>query len=180
MSDPVKSGDTITVNYTGRFENEEIFDTSEGNAPLKFTVGAGQLIQGFDSAVIGMNVGDKQTVTISPEQGYGIRNEDMIVELPKSTVPEEMVLEVGMQLQLMDDKGNPVPAVVAELLDDVVKMDVNHPLAGKTLIFDIEVVETGLTPDPVGSGCGCGSSCGTGDDACVPDKKNCGSDGCDC
>ena len=102
MSDPVKSGDTIKVNYTGRFENKEIFDTSEGKDPLKFTVGAGQLIQGFDSGVIGMNVGDKKTITISPEQGYGIRNEDMIVELPKSTIPEEMVLEVGMQLQLME------------------------------------------------------------------------------
>ena len=180
MSDPVKAGDTIKVNYTGRFENEEVFDTSEGHEPLKFTVGAGQLIQGFDDAIVGMNVGDKKTVTIEPEQGYGVRNEDMIVELPKDTVPEEMVLEVGMQLQLMDDRGNPVPAVVAEILEDVVKMDVNHPLAGKTLIFDIEVVETGLTPDPASAGCGCGSSCGTGDDKCTPAEPNCGSEGCGC
>ncbi len=180
MSDPVKAGDTIKVNYTGRFDNDEVFDTSEGNEPLKFTVGAGQLIQGFDTAVVGMNVGDKKTITIEPEQGYGIRNEEMVVELPKDTVPEEMVLEIGMQLQLMDDRGNPVPAVVAEILEDVVKMDVNHPLAGKTLIFDIEVTETGLTPDPVSAGCGCGSSCGTGDDQCTPDEPNCGSEGCGC
>lgn len=179
MSDPVKAGDTIKVNYTGRFENEEVFDTSEGHEPLKFTVGAGQLIQGFDTAVIDMAVGDKKTVTVKPDQGYGVRNEEMVIDLPASTVPEEMVLEVGMQLQLMDDQGRPVPAVVAEILEDVVKMDVNHPLAGKTLIFDIEVVETGLEPDPMPAGCGCGSSCGPNEGKCGPDDDKCNS-GCGC
>ena len=181
MTQPVASGDTISVNYTGRFEDGEVFDTSDGREPLKFTVGTGQLIQGFDAAVIGMVPGDKKEITIPPEEGYGLRNDEMTAELPKSAVPEEMAIEVGMQVQLMDENGQPVPAQVAEILEDVVKMDLNHPLAGKTLIFNIELVETGLEPDPMPSGCGCGSD-GCGSEACGSDDSGCtpGDGGCDC
>ena len=159
MTEPIKAGDTIAVNYTGKFEDGNVFDTSEGREPLKFTVGAGQLIKGFDNAVIGMTAGEKVTVTISPEEGYGVRNEELMVELPKSAVPEEMKIAVGMQLQLSDQNGNPVPAVVAEIGDDVIKMDLNHMLAGKTLVFDIEVVETGLEPASCAPGGDCGGGC---------------------
>ncbi len=180
MTDTVKSGDTIKVNYTGRFEDGETFDSSEGREPLKFTVGTGQLIKGFDDAVVDMKVGDKKTVTIAPADGYGERNDDLVIDLPLSTVPEEMKLSVGMQLHLTDPNGNPVPAVVAEIGEETVKMDVNHMLAGKTLVFDIELVETGLTPDPP-SACGggsCGSSCGSSDP-----QSGCGcatGGGCEC
>ncbi len=175
MAEAIKAGDTIKVNYTGKLDNGVVFDSSEGREPLKFTVGTGQLIKGFDQAVIDMTVGDKKTVTILPEDGYGPRNEDNIVELPRDTVPEDMELTIGMQLHLSDPNGNPVPAVVAEIGEDVIKMDINHILAGKTIIFDIEIVETGLEPDAHACGCGtdnegsCGSGCG------------CESgDGCDC
>jgi peptidylprolyl isomerase len=175
MAEAIKAGDTITVNYTGKLDNGVVFDSSEGREPLKFTVGTGQLIKGFDQAVIDMTVGDKKTVTILPEDGYGPRNEDNIVELPRDTVPEDMELTIGMQLHLSDPNGNPVPAVVAEIGDDVIKMDINHMLAGKTIIFDIEIVETGLEPDAHACGCGTDSE-GSCDSGCGCESG----DGCDC
>ncbi|MCP4715084.1 MAG: peptidylprolyl isomerase [Deltaproteobacteria bacterium] len=165
MADAIKSGDTISVNYTGKFENGEVFDTSENRDPLKFTVGEGQLIKGFDNAVIGLQAGEKTSATIAPADGYGERRDDMVIDMPKENVPADVELEIGMRLQLQNQDGSPVPVVVKEILDEVVKMDANHPLAGETLVFDIEVVETGLEPDPPQSDCGsscssCGGSCG--------------------
>lgn len=162
MTDVIKSGDTISVNYTGKFENGDVFDTSEDRDPLVFTVGTGQLISGFDEAVVGMKAGDKKTITIVPEDGYGEHREELVIDMPASNIPPDMELAAGMQVQLVDQSGNPVPAVVHEIGADVVKMDVNHPLAGKTLVFDIEIMETGLEPEPEDCGTGCDgcSSCG--------------------
>ena len=143
MKKAIQSGDTVSVHYTGRVENGEIFDSSQGRRPLSFTVGAGQLIRGFDEAVVGMTAGDSKVVTIAPEQGYGPRRVELIVDIPRDTVPEGMELEKGMRLELVDPQGNKIPAEVFEILDEVVKMDLNHFLAGKTLVFDIEVVESG-------------------------------------
>lgn len=173
MTEAIKSGDTIAVDYTGKLENGEVFDSSEGREPLTFTVGAGMLIKGFDTAVMGMKKGESKTVTIPPEEGYGPRHEDAIVEIPRSQFPEEMPLKEGLELQLQDPQGRPVPARVAEIADDTVKMDINHFLAGKTLVFDITIADTGLEPPVQGCGCGCGtdaSDCGT-------DSSDCGS-GC--
>lgn len=161
MAEGIKHGDTISVNYTGKLENGEVFDTSEGRSPLKFTVGSGQLIKGFDDAVEGMVPGEKKTVTISPENAYGEKRDDHVIDFPKANVPADMKLEAGMVVQLSDQSGRPIPAMVIEILDEVIKMDANHPLAGKTLTFDIEIVETGLEPDAPG----CGGSCG-GCDVC--------------
>lgn len=155
MADQIKLGDTISVNYTGKLEDGEVFDSSDGSSPLKFTVGTGQLIKGFDDAVIGMKQGDKKTVTIAPENAYGERRDDQVVDLPRAKIPEDMQMAVGMAVQLSDESGRAFPAVVTEINDDAVKMDVNHPLAGKALIFDIEIAETGLEPDIPG----CGGSC---------------------
>ncbi|GAB6143604.1 FKBP-type peptidyl-prolyl cis-trans isomerase [Desulfocicer niacini] len=174
MTDTIKSGDTIRVGYTGKFEDGEIFDTSEGREGLKFTVGTGQLIKGFDLAVMGMKVGEKKTVTIPPEEGYGPHFEDRIIDIPADAIPEEMQLEVGMQLELTDPNGNPAMATVAEIGKKAIKMDVNHFLAGKTLVFDINIEEMGLEPDAphqCGEGCdsgcdtdkGCGCNCGCSD-----------------
>ena len=164
MTQPIKEGDTISVQYTGKLEDGSVFDTSQGRPPLLFTVGSGHLIKGFDNAVLGLTMGDKNTVTILPEEGYGERRDDFIINMPKSTLPDGMVLEVGMEAPLADKSGNPVPAVVHEILDDVIRMDINHPLAGKTLIFDIEVLQTGLEPlqhahGEGGCSCGCDSDC---------------------
>ena len=163
MAEKVKKGDTISVHYTGKFEDGEMFDSSKGQSPLIFTVGAGQLIPGFDKAVIDMSPGEKKMVTVPPAEGYGEHNKELIVEFPRTGVPEEMELAVGMQVQLKDKDGNPAPAVVTAFNDETVNLDVNHPLAGKTLVFDIEVVETGLAPQ-CGGTAGCGSCCGACDD----------------
>jgi peptidylprolyl isomerase len=162
MADPIKTGDTISVDYTGKFDNGETFDTSKGRAPLKFTVGAGQLIPGFDGAVIGMQPGDTKTVTIEPAEGYGEHDPQRVTKMPRSSVPEGMEVQVGMAVQLSDQAGNPIPAMITELTDENVVLDLNHPLAGKTLTFDIEIKETGLQPDAqCGSGeAACGSCCG--------------------
>ncbi len=167
MTNAIQSGDTISVDYTGKFQNGKVFDSSEGNAPLKFTVGAGMLIKGFDTAVIGMKPGEKKSVVIEPEEGYGHRNEDLFVDIPKEHIPDDLPLSIGMQLELHNPQGHPVPAVVSKIDADVVRMDINHFLAGKTLEFDITIVETGLEPDSHAghSGCDCNSGCGCDSDA---------------
>ncbi len=161
MESTIKKGDTISVDYTGKLQSGKVFDSSEGKVPLKFTVGSGMLIKGFDKAVIGMKTGERKTVVIEPEEGYGLRNEKMFVDIPKAQFPDDIPLDVGLQLELQDPNGRPVPAFISEIGEDSIKMDINHYLAGKTLEFDITIVETGLEPDDhqCGSGCDCSSGC---------------------
>ena len=137
----VKKGDHVKVHYTGKLVSGEQFDSSKGKEPLAFTVGAGQMIKGFDEAIPGMEVGEKKTINITPENAYGQKNNEAIIEFPKSNIPEDMKLEPGMKLQLQNEEGHPIPVVVTEVKEDVVVLDANHELAGKELIFDIELVE---------------------------------------
>jgi len=137
----VKEGDVVRVHYTGTLTDGSQFDSSVGRNPLEFTVGAGQMIAGFDAGVLGMVVGDKKTLQIDPDNGYGQSNPEAIIEFPKTNVPEGMELEVGMQLNLQNEYGQPVPVVIIELREDLVVMDANHSLAGKDLIFEVELVE---------------------------------------
>jgi len=136
-----KNGDQVKVHYTGRLTTGEQFDSSKGREPLAFTVGAGQMIKGFDKAIPGMEVGDKKTITIAPEEAYGPVNEEAIIEFPKSNIPDSLKIEPGMQLQLQSASGQPVPVVVKEIKDDTVILDANHQLAGKELVFDIELMD---------------------------------------
>ncbi|MFM7710738.1 MAG: peptidylprolyl isomerase [Ferruginibacter sp.] len=138
-----KQGDMVSVHYTGTLTNGTTFDSSIGREPLSFTVGAGQMIKGFDDALPGMTVGDKKTITIAPEDAYGPRSEEAMIQFPIANVPADMKLEVGMQLQLSDQSGRPFPVKVVALEADVVVLDANHFLAGETLIFDIELVSIG-------------------------------------
>jgi len=137
----VKKGDVVRVHYTGTLLDGTQFDSSVGRNPLEFTVGAGQMIAGFDAGVLGMTVGEKKTLQIDPENAYGPSNPEAIIEFPKENVPAEMQLEAGMQLNLQNQYGHPVPVVVLEVKDDVIIMDANHSLAGKDLIFEVELVE---------------------------------------
>jgi peptidylprolyl isomerase len=137
----VKKGDLVKVHYTGKLTSGEQFDSSAGREPLEFTVGAGQMIKGFDAALPGMAIGDKKTVTIPAEEGYGERNEDAVIPFPKANVPENLQLKTGMSLTLSNERGQPVPVVVKEIKEDVVILDANHFLAGQDLVFDIELVE---------------------------------------
>jgi peptidylprolyl isomerase len=136
-----KNGDVVKVHYTGRLTDGTQFDSSAGREPLEFTVGAGQMIKGFDNGVLGMVVGDKKTIQISPEEGYGSRDESAIIEFPASGVPKDMKLEPGMLLTLRNQDGQPVQVVVIEVRQEVVLMDANHFLAGKDLVFEVELVE---------------------------------------
>jgi FKBP-type peptidyl-prolyl cis-trans isomerase SlpA len=130
----------VSVNYTGRLEDGSIFDSSmtEGREPLKATLGQGQLIKGFENGLHEMSVGDKKTVEILPEDAYGEYNDYMVQEVPKEQMPGEV--EIGMGLQAETQMG-PINFVVKEIKDEVVILDANHPLAGKKLIFDLEVVD---------------------------------------
>lgn len=135
----VEKGKVVAVHYTGKLTSGEMFDTSEGRDPLKFQVGSGQIIPGFEQAIIGKNVGDKVTVNISAEDAYGDIKEELIVPVPKTQMPGDV--EVGQPLQATGDQGQAINVVVKEVNEDHVLIDGNHPLAGKELVFDIEVVE---------------------------------------
>ncbi len=139
----VKNGDTVNVHYHGKLTDGSTFDSSEGREPLQFTVGQGQVIKGFDEALVDMKIGDKKTVHIPVGEAYGERREDMLMEYPKNDFPPDMKPEAGMQLQMSDNQGNVFPVVIAEVLEDAVVLDANHPLAGQDLVFDIELVSIG-------------------------------------
>jgi peptidylprolyl isomerase len=137
----VKEGDVVRVHYTGKLTNGEQFDSSVGREPLEFTVGAGMMIKGFDAAMPGMTVGEKKTINIAPEDAYGAKTDEAIIEFPAENVPADMKLEPGMQLTLSNQMGQPVPVIVVEVRSEVIILDANHFLAGQELVFDIELVE---------------------------------------
>jgi FKBP-type peptidyl-prolyl cis-trans isomerase 2 len=139
----VKKGDRVNVHYHGKLTNGTTFDSSEGGEPLQFTAGSGQVIKGFDDAVIDMKPGDKKTVNIPVENAYGERNDDMMMEYPVSDFPADMIPQVGMELQMGDNTGNVFPVVIVEVNEDSVLLDANHPLAGQDLIFEIELISIG-------------------------------------
>ena len=137
----VKAGDTVKVHYEGRLTDGTPFDSSEGREPLEFEVGSGMVIKGFDEGVIGMEVGDKRTLEIPPEEAYGDKNDEMLVEFPKQQFPEDMKPEVGMQLNMTNGDGQVIPVMIAEIKAESVILDANHPLAGEALVFNVELVE---------------------------------------
>jgi FKBP-type peptidyl-prolyl cis-trans isomerase 2 len=137
----VKSGDKVRVHYHGKLRSGETFDSSEGREPLEFTVGTGQVIKGFDNGVMGMEVGDKRTVEIPVGEAYGEKSQEMIVEFPKNQFPPDLKPEVGMQLMMNNGSGQSFPVTVAEVREESVILDANHPLSGQDLVFDIELVE---------------------------------------
>lgn len=137
----VKKGDTIRVHYTGKLKDGKEFDSSLNREPLQFEVGAGSVIKGFEDAIIGLEQGEKKTVEVPPKKAYGDRDDNLVIEMPQKSVPDEITPEVGMRLQLVNQKGQAVPVMITEVQEESIKLDANHPLAGKTLIFDIELVE---------------------------------------
>ncbi|HPI54177.1 MAG TPA: FKBP-type peptidyl-prolyl cis-trans isomerase [Chitinophagaceae bacterium] len=139
----VKSGDTIKVHYTGTLtEDGSKFDSSEGRPPLEFEVGQQMVIHGFDQGVIGMSLGEKKTINIPCLEAYGPMNEQMIFEFERNQLPEELgEPEVGMQLHMMNQEGEGLPVEIIELRESTIVLNGNHPLAGKDLTFEIELVE---------------------------------------
>lgn len=136
-----KKGDKVKVHYHGKLTTGETFDSSTGREPLEFEAGSGMVIKGFDNAVIGMNIGEKKHIHIPFHEAYGPINPEMLIEFPKDRFPEDLELEVGLPLMMSDGSGQNYQVVVSQIKETSVILDANHPLAGKDLIFEIELVE---------------------------------------
>jgi len=138
-----KRGDTVQVHYTGRLEDGTVFDSSDGGDALQFTIGAGEVIPGFEDAIVGMNQGDEKTETIAPERAYGLHRGELVFAVGKDQIPEGMEIEVGDVLRVGFGDGETGAVRVAEIGDSTITLDANHPLAGKSLVFDLQLVGIG-------------------------------------
>jgi len=136
-----ESGDTVKVHYTGTLEDGTVFDTSVEREPLEFTLGQGQLIPGFEQAVIGMKIGDLKTINIPADQAYGPYRDDLILVIERDQLPEDLDPEVGQQLQMTQADGEVVRVMISDVSEATATIDANHPLAGKDLTFEIELIE---------------------------------------
>ncbi|WP_147111398.1 peptidylprolyl isomerase [Tateyamaria sp. syn59] len=136
----IKDGDTVRIHYTGTLLDGTVFDSSDGRDPLEFVVGSGQIIPGLDVALPGMAEGDKKKVSIPCDQAYGPINPALRQGVPRDAIPDDIALEVGLQLQMQTPQGQPMPVTVVEVGTEEIMLDANHPLAGQDLVFDFEVV----------------------------------------
>jgi len=149
----------VSLHYKGTFQNGEVFDTSKGRDPLEVQMGAGQLIPGLEKALVGMSLNEKKVLTIEPEEAYGHVDKSLTHSFARSDVPSEMNAEVGQVVALTSPEGQQVPAQIIEVNAEKVVVDLNHPLAGETLTFDIEVVGISSTPTQEHTGCGTDCAC---------------------
>lgn len=136
-----KQGDTVRVHYTGKLESGEVFDTSTVREPLEFTLGEGQLIPGFEEAVVGMQAGEEKTILIPAEQAYGPRRPEMSLQVKRATLPADLEPQVGQVLQVDQGEGKGFEVTITEISEESVTLDANHPLAGKDLTFDIQLID---------------------------------------
>lgn len=136
-----KSGDKVQIHYTGKLDDGTTFDSSAGRDPLEFELGSGQVIAGFDKAVEGMTEGDTKSVTLDPDEAYGQRHDQLVQEVPKNALPDDLEPKVGMALQSRSPDGQVTQLTVTEVKDETITVDANHPLAGQPLNFDIELVK---------------------------------------
>lgn len=177
--DKVSDGLFISVDYTGTLENGDVFDTSKGREPLEFKMGEGRMITGFESAVAGMSLNETKVFTLNPEDAYGHRDEERTLTFQRSELPPQLEPKVGQPIGMTSPDGQQFPALIIAVDDAQVTVDLNHPLAGEKLTFDIKVV--GISENATQSaGCGCGCSeeshggggdCGGGGGGC--DTKCC-------
>ena len=153
----VESGHFVNVHYKGTLQNGEVFDSSEGRHSLEVEMGAGQIISGFEEALMGMSLNEKKVFTLAPEDAFGQKDESRIHSFPREDVSAEVNPEVGQTVAISLQGGRQVPGIITEVDDEKVVVDLNHPLAGQTLTFDIEVVgiSATATQDPAE----CSSSC---------------------
>ena len=137
----VKENDTVKVHYTGKLTDGQIFDSSLEREPLQFTLGQGMIIPGFENGVIGMAVGEKKTIDIPVAEAYGEVRNEMLFEVPKAELPQDIEPQVGMTLMSVSPEGQEFPLAIVEVKPETIVVDGNHPLAGKDLIFEVEVIE---------------------------------------
>jgi peptidylprolyl isomerase len=136
-----KNGDTVKVHYTGKLPDDTVFDSSANHDPLEFTIGSGQIIPGFEQAVVGMQPGESRTATVPADQAYGPHQDDLLIAVDRSQFPANVTPEVGQQVQIHQADGQAAVATVADVSRTEVTLDANHPLAGQDLTFNIELVE---------------------------------------
>lgn len=153
----VQNGNYVSVEYTGKLENGQVFDSSIGRQPLEVHMGAGQMIAGFEAQLMGMSLNERKVFTLSPEEAYGPHNDDLMQTISREEVPEGMKVETGMIVGLVTPDGQRVPARVVALDDRELTLDFNHPLAGEKLTFEIEVV--GISGVATQEPAGCPSDC---------------------
>ena len=147
----------VSVDYKGTLQNGDVFDSSHGRQPLEVQMGVGQLIAGFENELMGMALNEKKTFTLTPEDAYGQRDEGLLREFARADLPPDMEPEVGMMLALQSPEGQQMPAKITHLDDENLSVDLNHPLAGEALTFEIEIV--GISESATQSHEGCGSGC---------------------
>jgi peptidylprolyl isomerase len=135
-----KDGDTVHIHYTGTLDSGETFDSSKGNEPLSFTLGSGQVIAGFDAAVLGMTIGETKTVRIPANEAYGEYDDDLVMQVDRKELPD-LNFEVGMELAMQQPSGRSIPVIVLDIAEDWIAFDANHPLAGEALTFELELVK---------------------------------------
>lgn len=136
-----KQGDTVRIHYTGKLDDGTVFDSSEGREPLEFTLGAEEVIPGFEKAVLGMSPGETRTATINPDEGYGDFQDDMVFQVDRDRLPSDLTPEIGTELRVRTPDDSMIPVIIVDVQDDKVTIDANHPLAGRDLVFDITLVE---------------------------------------
>ncbi len=162
---PIKRGDVIKVQYEIKYEDGKIFDSTEmhGGEPLKFQIGTGQVMPGFENAIVGMELGEERNFVLKPEEAYGEFNPLLLEKINASEFPADVSLELGKSVEVVGPNGLTSPGWIRLIEKDFVVVDMNHPCAGKTLYFNIKILETDLEPDPVPNpfifGCGCDDSC---------------------
>jgi len=165
----VENGKYITVKYTGTLDNGDVFDSNVERQPMEVLMGAGQLIPGFESQLMGMSLNEKKVFTVPSDDAYGPKDDRLMQSVPRSEVPKGMDIYLGMVVGFMTPDGQKVPARIVQLDDEQLTMDMNHPLAGESLTFEIEVV--GISDTPTQKNEGCSSGC---------DSGGCDSGSCDC
>jgi FKBP-type peptidyl-prolyl cis-trans isomerase 2 len=174
----VEKNNKVTVEYEGRFDSKdgEIFDSSEGKAPLSFITGVGMVVPGFDNAIIGMDKGEEKEITLTQDEAYGPYRDELKQKVPRNVIPQDQKPEVGMMMVMATPQGQQMPAKITEVTDDEITLDINHPLAGKTLYFKLKLVdysevdadELAKMISPSGHSCSCSE-----DDACKTGEEDC-------
>ena len=138
-----KNGDRVKVHYTGKLVDNMVFDSSQNHAPLEFTIGTESVILGFEKGIIGMKTGDRKTITIQPEEAYGPRQKELVLNVKKSDFSENIIPAIGEHFQIGEQDDSNVDLIITDIDEDTVTFDANHPLAGRILIFDVELVAIG-------------------------------------
>lgn len=141
MAREAQPGDRVRVHYTGTLDDGTVFDSSRDGDPIEFEVGSGEVIEGFDRAVTGLEVGEAREVELPPEDAYGPRSDDLVIDVDRDDLPEDLDPEVGQSLAVEDAEGEEMAAWVAEVGEEAITVDLNHPLAGRTLNFEVELVD---------------------------------------